>query len=173
MASTDDSAPGIPVDPDLPPGGPDRVPLLTRSNRGHQAPLLIVIALGLGGSVGALGRYAIGLGLPSVSGQFPWATFITNVSGSAVLGFLLICLIEQFPRGRLARPVLGTGVIGAYTTFSTYMVDTVLLIRAGDIGTALVYLVASALLGLAALWGGISGARLVLRAERWLQREIR
>lgn len=173
MASTDNSAPGIPIDPDLPAEGLGRARLLTRGNRGRQAQLVIVIALGLGGAVGALGRYAIALALPGVTGGFPWSTFITNVTGSAVLGFLLICLIEQFPRGRLARPVLGTGVMGAYTTFSTYMVDTVLLIRAGDIGTALIYLVASALVGLAAMWGGISGARLVLRTERWLQEEIR
>ena len=99
-------------------------------------------------------------------------TFVINISGSFILGFLLIILIEQFTMGRLARPVIGTGVIGAYTTFSTFMVEAVLLVRAGDPGLALAYLAASLVLGLAAGLVGMLGARAVLHAERWLQEEM-
>jgi len=122
--------------------------------------------------LGAVSRYAVSLAIPTHADRFPWGTFLINISGSAVLGFILILLIEQFPRGRLARPVIGTGFIGAYTTFSTFMVETLLLIRDGHPAIAVAYLAASVAAGLAAVWIGMSGARIVLRAERWLQQEL-
>lgn len=134
---------------------------------------IIVVSLAFGGALGAIARYAISLGLPTDAGRFPWGTFFINVSGSFVLGFLLIMLIEQFPQGRLARPVIGTGFVGAYTTFSTFMVESVELVRAGDPETALAYLGASLVVGLAAVFIGMTGARMVLRAEHWLQEEMR
>jgi fluoride exporter len=133
--------------------------------------MFMVIALGCGGVVGALARYSVSLALPGQTGRFPWGTFVINVSGSAVLGFLLILLIEQFPRGRLARPVIGTGVIGAYTTFSTFVVDAVLLARADKILTAVIYVLASVVFGLLAVWLGMVTARVILRIERWMQQE--
>ena len=81
--------------------------------------------------LGAVSRYAISLALPSEPGRFPWGTFLVNVTGSFVLGFLLVVLLEQFPRGRLARSVIGTGFIGAYTTLSTFVVKAVELVRDG------------------------------------------
>jgi CrcB protein len=110
----------------------------------------------------------VSLSLPTETGQFPWATFLINVTGSAVLGFLLVLLMEQFPRGHLARPVLGTGVLGGYTTFSTFTVDAVLLARAGRVDTAIFYVLASVVVGIGALWFGMTSARGILRAERWL-----
>jgi CrcB protein len=94
------------------------------------------------------------------------------VTGSAILGFVLVLLVEQFPKGRLARPIVGTGVIGAYTTFSTFEVDAVTLIRAGHPVTAGVYLVASVAIGLIAVWLGITAARSLLQVEQWLQEEM-
>ena len=132
---------------------------------------MVVFALGCGGILGALARYAVSRAFPVASGSFPWSTFVINVTGSAVLGFVLILLIEQFPRGRLARPFLGTGVLGAYTTFSTFEVDALLLLRGHDLRTAVTYLVLSVLAGLGALWLGVLGARATMRAERWLQGE--
>jgi fluoride exporter len=88
------------------------------------------------------------------------------------LGFLLILLIEQFPRGRLIRPLLGSGLIGAYTTFSTLEVDTVLLLRAHQFGIGVVYMVSSLFAGLAAVWIGMNAARLLVKAEQWLQGEM-
>jgi CrcB protein len=118
--------------------------------------------------VGAVARYAVSLALPITGGTFPWSTFLINVSGSALLGFLLILLIEQFPRGRLVRPFVGTGVIGAFTTFSTFEVDALLLFRGHDIATGVLYLVESVFAGLFALWLGINAARFIVRAEYWL-----
>ena len=131
-----------------------------------------MIALALGGVLGAVSRYALSLALPTESDRFPWGTFLINVSGSFVLGCLLVMIIEQFPRGRLARPVIGTGFLGAYTTFSTFMVEAVELMRDGRPETAVAYLAASLFAGLGAVWLGMTGARGVLRAERWLQEEI-
>ncbi len=106
------------------------------------------------------------------SNQFPWSTFLINVSGSALLGFLLVLLIEQFPRGRLVRPLVGSGVIGAYTTFSTFEVDTLLLFRGHQFGLGIIYLVSSLLAGLAAVWLGMNLARFFIKAEQWLQGEL-
>lgn len=125
----------------------------------------IVLAVAVGGVIGALARYVISLGLPATTHQFPWATLIINVTGAAALGFLVILIQEQFSRARLARPLIGTGVLGAYTTFSTFMVDAVDLMRAGRPLTAALYLLGTLLGGLVAVWIGITMARLLLRAE--------
>lgn len=145
---------------------------MTQRPRVRRSQLVIVFALGCGGIVGALARYAVLLALPITQGQFPWNTFIINVTGSAVLGFLLILLIEQFPRGRLVRPFIGTGVIGAYTTFSTFEIDALLLFRGHHILTGVSYVIASLLAGLLAVWLGVSGARMAIHVEQWLQGEM-
>lgn len=137
--------------------------------RQRRAQTVIVVALGCGGIVGAIARYAVSLALPTPTGGFPWSTLIINLSGSALLGFLLTLLIEQFPRGRLARPVICTGVIGAFTTFSTFSVDVVELAHGHDYGTAALYLGTTVIAGLVALWLGVAAARVAIRAEQWLQ----
>ncbi len=172
MASASDDGPRIPLDPDVDLGPGDGLHPLARGRRARQVQAVIVVALGCGGVLGAVSRYALSLAVPTETGRFPWGTFLVNVSGSAVLGFILILVIEQFPRGRLARPVIGTGFIGAYTTFSTFMVEAVLLIRDGRPWDAIAYLAGSVAAGLLAVWIGMTSARLVLRAERWLQEEL-
>ena len=140
--------------------------------RTRRSQLVILAALGCGGLLGSVARYAVSVAIPIANGQFPWNTFIINVTGSAVLGFLLILLIEQFPRGRLVRPFIGTGVIGAYTTFSTFEVNALLLFREHHLMTGVSYVVASLLAGLLAMWLGMSGARMAIRVEQWLQGEM-
>lgn len=157
---------GVPVTPKY------QERLAAQRSRQRRAQGVILVALGCGGVMGAVGRYAVSLAIPTAVNHFPWSTFIINLSGSAVLGFLLILLIEQFPRGRLVRPLVGSGVIGAYTTFSTLEVDTLLLFRGHDIATGFLYLTSSLLGGLVAVWLGMNAARLFIRAEEWLQGEL-
>ena len=166
MASASDDVPRVPLDPDvdLGPGGGAEPPFFGRRSR--RAETVIVLAVACGGVLGAVSRYAISLGLPTETARFPWGTFVINVSGSAALGFVLILVIEHFPRGRLARSVIGTGFLGAYTTFSTFMVEAVELIRHGHPETALAYVAGSVFAGLLAVWSGMTGARVALRAER-------
>jgi CrcB protein len=127
-----------------------------------------VIAVAIGGAIGAIGRYLLGLALPTESGHFPWATFIINVAGGLAIGVLIVLLTELFQAHPLARPFLVTGILGGFTTFSTYTVDTEKLIAAHAIGTAFGYLVGTLIAALAATWAGLAltraiGGRLVTR----------
>lgn len=131
----------------------------------RRAPAATLAAVAAGGVVGALARYGVARGLPTASGHFPWSTFLVNVTGSLLLAVLLTSIVERLPRGRLARPLLGTGVIGAYTTFSTFAVDAVLLVRDGHAGTAALYVVVTLAGGLAAATAGVAATRGALRGR--------
>lgn len=143
-----DASPQLPVDPDRPPFVP-----IVRTVRGR---LDIIAVIAAGGVLGALGRYGLAVALPTRTGQFPWGTFCTNATGSLVLGALLALVASRFTHTKYLRPFLGTGVIGAYTTFSTYTVEADLLVRDGHPLLATGYVVASLLVGLVAVWLGIS-----------------
>jgi CrcB protein len=119
----------------------------------------VVAVIALGGMFGASARYGLSVVMPTKPGQFPWGTFLTNVSGAAVLGLLLVLLTERFAPGRYVRPFLGTGVIGSYTTFSTYMVETAELVKDGHSGLAVAYVLVSLQAGLGAVWMGIVAGR--------------
>ena len=123
----------------------------------------VLLAVAAGGCLGALSRYAVGRLVPTPAHGFPWSTFLINVSGALLLGLLLVLLIERLPPTRYARPFLGTGFLGAYTTFSTYMVETVLLARNGYADRATAYVLGSLVVGLFAAWLGMAiGRRLTL-----------
>lgn len=104
----------------------------------HEAPVVGVVALG--GGLGALGRYGLAEALPTPSGGFPWATFATNVLGCLLIGVLMVLVTEARQAHRLVRPFLGVGVLGGFTTFSTYAVETSGLLRHGEAGLAVAYL---------------------------------
>ncbi len=142
-----DASPQLPVDPDRPPFVPN-----VRTVRGR---LDIIAVIAAGGVLGALGRYGLAVALPTRTGQFPWGTFCTNVTGSLILGALLALVVSRYAHTRYLRPFLGTGVIGAYTTFSTYTVEADLLVRDGHALLAIGYVLASLLAGLVAVWLGI------------------
>jgi CrcB protein len=122
-----------------------------------QGPALAAVAAG--GVLGALARYAIGLGLPHSPGTFPLATFLINVAGCLLIGVLIVVITEWTTAHPLVRPFLVTGVLGGFTTFSTYAVDTGELLRAGLAATACAYLVGTLAAALAATWLGIRLAR--------------
>jgi len=112
--------------------------------------------------VGALARYGIDRLVPGRPGHFPWATLTINVTGSLAIGVALVVILERLSRWPLARPLIVTGVLGGYTTFSTFMVDAVNLARGGHGGTAVVYVVTSVVCGLGATAIGVVVARGVL-----------
>jgi CrcB protein len=92
-------------------------------------------------------------------GTFPWATFLVNVTGSFVLGLFLAVVLERFPPSRSLRPFVATGFIGAYTTYSTFAVETVVLAKDGHSAVAAGYVAVSVVAGLTAAWAGIVAAR--------------
>ncbi|MGL4306888.1 MAG: fluoride efflux transporter CrcB [Mycobacteriaceae bacterium] len=83
----------------------------------------VLLAIAAGGAIGALSRYGIAQLIPSDSGLFPWATFITNILGCLAIGILMVALAHTSPPPTLLRPFMGVGVLGGFTTFSTYTVD--------------------------------------------------
>jgi CrcB protein len=122
-------------------------------------PILAVIACG--GVVGVLARYAVALRLPHRPGQFPWSTFLVNISGCLVIGILMVLVAEVWPGRRLLRPFLGVGVLGGYTTFSTYAIEIQQTVTASAAAVALLYLASTLLGALLAVW---TGATLTTRA---------
>lgn len=160
----DDDRTVIPIDPDLAPadlGEPaiGRRRAAARRRHGRARPDVLAVTA-LGGMLGASARYGVAQWLPTRPGRFPWATFWTNVSGSFVLGLLLVLLLERFPPTRLVRPFLATGILGAFTTMSTYEVETALLIKNGHPLTGVIYGVGSLVAGLALAYTGILAGRL-------------
>ncbi|SNT12692.1 CrcB protein [Asanoa hainanensis] len=121
----------------------------------------VVVSVSAGGVLGALARYGIGHAWPTPPGGFPWATFVINVTGCLLIGALMVLVTELFTEQRLLRPFLGVGVLGGYTTFSTYAVDLRNLIVAGAPGTATLYLLTTLAAALLAVLLGMTAARMV------------
>ena len=121
---------------------------------------LAVIAIG--GMIGAAARFKIAEALPTEPGHFPWATFWINLSGSFVLGFLLVVLLERLPAARNTRLFLATGILGAYTTMSTFAVETALLVKDDHAATALLYGLGSIAAGFFLAYAGVTTARVTV-----------
>jgi fluoride exporter len=113
-----------PVDPDLDP-----------------AHLAVVLAVSLGGGVGTVARYAVDRAAPEA-----WATLAVNLLGCALIGLLVVLTTEVWRTHPLVRPLLGTGVLGGFTTFSAYSLDAHRLWIGGDPAAAVGY-IAVTLLG--------------------------
>jgi len=119
----------------------------------------VAVVIGAGGAVGGGLRWALNQAWPITPGHFPWATFIENVTGCLVLGALMVFLLDVWRPSLYARPFLGIGVLGGFTTFSTYTADTSALLRAGQVPMALTYFFGTLVVALAATWTGIFLAR--------------
>lgn len=137
----------------------------------RRADLGVLAVIALGGALGSLARWGVGEALAHGRGDIAWSTLLENVLGAFVLGALMVMLLEVWPPNRLLRPFLGIGVLGGFTTFSTYMLDTQDLIRAGRPGAALLYLFGTVLFGLLASWAGVAVTRAVVMARH--QRDLR
>ncbi len=112
----------------------------------------------LGGALGASGRYLTGIGVTRLMGEgFPYGTVVINVLGSFLMGVLFVLLIERgMPRH---APLLLTGVLGGFTTFSAFSMDTLALVERGQAGLAALYVGASVGLSLVAIVAGLALGR--------------
>jgi CrcB protein len=118
------------------------------------SPIPVLAAISAGGVLGALARDGVATALPHPASGFAWSTFLINVTGCLLIGALMVFVTEVAPHRRLVRPFLGVGVLGGYTTFSTYVVDIHRAAAAGAAGTALVYLAATLISAVLAVWVG-------------------
>jgi CrcB protein len=121
----------------------------------------VLVVIAAGGALGSLGRWGVNQALPPVASGFPWATLLENVTGALALGALMTLIVDVWPPNRYLRPFLGVGVLGGYTTFSTYMLDTHALLVAGRAGPAAAYLFGTLMSGLLAVWLGILAVRVL------------
>ena len=142
-------------------------PARTGSVQPAHATVLVFVLLG--GAVGTMCRDAVSRAFPA-AGTFPWVTFAINVSGAFLIGALLEgLLLSGSDRGwrRGARLGLGTGVLGGYTTYSTFALETAGQLLRGAVGTALAYAVGTVVAGFLAAYGATVVTR---RASRFIGR---
>lgn len=125
-----------------------------------------ILFVGIGGFAGAIARYLLGGWIlhHTLAAKFPWSTFAVNVFGCLVIG-LLAGLAERLdwftPSARL---LLITGLLGGFTTFSAFGLETVYLLRRGEMFVAAAYAISSVLVCIAAVWLGLRAAELLPRA---------
>ena len=122
--------------------------------------MLQVMAIAAGGALGALGRFWVSSGVYRLFGrEFPWGTLAVNVLGSFLMGLLFVFLLERVAISAEARAALLVGFLGAFTTFSSFSLETLVLIEQGYLGRAFVNMWASVLICVLACWAGVGIGR--------------
>ena len=115
-----------------------------------------LIFIAIGGAVGAVLRYGASLGIYAALGRgFPYGTLFVNVSGSLLMGILSVLMLERFNIGPEWRAAVLIGVLGSFTTFSTFSIETLNLLEQGDLMRAMTNIVLSVLVCLVAVWFGV------------------
>ncbi|SNS37475.1 fluoride efflux transporter CrcB [Actinomadura mexicana] len=132
----------------------------------REGPWGVLAAIAAGGALGALARYGLGTAFPHRAGEFPWAVFWVNVSGCLLIGVLMVLITETWRAHRLVRPFLGVGVLGGFTTFSTYVVDVQEMVDHGAPLVGLAYLAGTLAAALTAVYAGVRATRLLARPGR-------
>ncbi|MEU1127123.1 CrcB family protein [Streptomyces sp. NPDC005899] len=156
-----------PEESDMPvvaqPTGPGARTTATARRPGLWRPHIAVVSvIAAGGALGAVARYGAARLWPTGAGGFPWSTMTVNAVGCLVIGAFLVAVTEACPVHRLVRPFFGTGVLGGFTTFSTYSVDVERLFHAGHAGTAFACLAATPVAALTAVGAGAWCTRALL-----------
>ncbi|MDX8390348.1 MAG: fluoride efflux transporter CrcB [Mariprofundaceae bacterium] len=119
-----------------------------------------LLAVAAGGAIGAVLRWLMAAFVQRWAGSaFPWGTLCVNVIGSLLLGFIFVYMIERSAANELLRLGLTVGLLGAFTTFSTFSLETIRLLQSGALAVAMMNIVAQLTLCLIAAWLGVQLAR--------------
>jgi len=122
----------------------------------------MIVAVAAGGAIGAVGRYLVMSGVGRWIGHgFPWGTLVVNVMGSLAMGILVEVMAMTWSPSPEVRALLIVGVLGAFTTFSTFSLDVVLLLERGAVLPAALYVAASVVVCIVGLYVGMHGMRAV------------
>ena len=122
----------------------------------------VLLSVALGGGLGSLARYGMAAALPPGSG-FPWSTFFVNTVGCLLIGAVVVLSTERWRPLSLARPFLGAGVLGGFTTYSTVMLELRTLGARGQWALAEVYGAGTLVTGLLCVWAGVAVTRRLVR----------
>ena len=115
-----------------------------------------LVFIAIGGALGAVLRYGASVSVYALLGRsFPYGTLFVNVSGSLLMGLLSVLMLERFNIGPEWRAAVLVGVLGSFTTFSTFSIETLNLLEQGDWVRAMSNIVLSVLVCLAAVWLGV------------------
>jgi CrcB protein len=122
-----------------------------------------VLLVFLGGGLGSAARYGVGvLALRLIGSGVPWGTFVINVLGAFLMGIVAETFALKAGLSQPLRLFLTTGILGGFTTFSTYALETALLQERGELGAALAYALGSLVVGVAALFAGLALVRFLI-----------
>ncbi len=124
--------------------------------------LQLIAAVALGGAIGSVARYLVGIGSGRLFGMaFPWGTLIINVTGSFLIGTFIALFATRWDLSQVARVFLTVGICGGYTTFSTFSLDAFYLMERGELLSSAAYMIASVVMSVAALVAAIHLVRTV------------
>ncbi len=115
----------------------------------------VVLSVGVGGGLGALIRYFVAGWIQPPGSQFNWGIFIVNITGGLVIGLIVEASALKLNLSPELRAFLTTGVLGGYTTFSTFSLDSALLLQKGEYGLAAIYVIFAVVLSIATLFAGL------------------
>jgi CrcB protein len=122
--------------------------------------LQLIIAVAIGGAIGSVARYLVGIGSGKLFGvAFPWGTLIINIAGSFLIGVLVESFALRWDLPQVARVFLTVGICGGFTTFSTFSLDSYLLMDRGELWPAFAYMAGSVVLSIAGLFAGLQMVR--------------
>ena len=114
-----------------------------------------VLAVGVGGGLGALARYYIAGAIQSAVTTFPWGIFVVNISGGLMMGLIVEASALKLNLSPELRAFLTVGILGGYTTFSTFSLDSALMLQKGQYIAAAGYMIGSVVLSILALFAGL------------------
>jgi CrcB protein len=122
--------------------------------------MLNIALVAIGGAIGSVARYLVGVWSVRLAGpNFPWGTFTVNVVGAFLIGLLMEIIARRFDASAEMRVFVVTGIIGGFTTWSSFTLDAVVLFERGDIGLSALYLMGSLVVSFAAIFAGLALGR--------------